>query len=1225
LNAIAQGFDEMDEDPDFAILEEFLERWERATTGEERSTIQQSYCERYPHLSHRFHDLIDARRLVSDARDPERLGPYRIASVLAVGGMGKVYEAEDETLARRVAVKTIRLGRAAEPAWLERFECERRVLARLHHTNIVPIYSSGEHEGLLYFAMQLIKGCTLADLVQTLRRSSSAEPWAVPASPSTWKELLDQTMTEAMRARTLRRLTTAPFVPSVPSASPGPQTRPPERISLPRDYLRHVVEIVAVAAEALHAAHEEGIRHFDVKPANILIERVPTPDSPKVHPWIIDFGLADIAASRNGDALDNESTPDASAGPSHRGRRTRGFGTRGFMAPEMLQTRDADRSQGDRRPPLDRYTDVWSLGVTLYQMVTLELPFSADQDVLAQKPPIPPRRLVSGLPRELEAVILKALEKRPEDRYATAALLAQDLRHWLEAKPTVAGQANLRVRLAMWARRRPAAAIASAMTVAFVLASWGVAAQVARNARTEARAAAQAAQAKQRELDMLSLTRLRAPIRRTGWSDDAWVKARALARDGAPGDLDGRLQGEVAQTCEGIDARIVKSFPDDASQIAFNDTSDRLLMVHEGDGPPDRRFRTTLFDRATDQVLVQRDLGPGVVAFRGGGTPLQLSCDLKDQARLRLFDVASGKELHTLGSSLEGLSAITAIALSGDGLHCAAVARPLHQEEGQVKFAGDAVSIMVWDTASGQLVRRLEHQAALDVVFSPDHQLLAAWSDSGEITVWSLPEGRRVTSFRVGRCPVYFLAFGRDPVWSDEKGALGQDGANRSWLLAVGESSGLITVWDLRAGRPRIVCRGSSYEVRSMAFSGDGALLMSTGRNPTKLWDVATGTCLLELPVGNVLNALALAPDGRHLALSRASAFGLTPGVDLMELELGRGMRTLYGLQGVVEKMVVSRDGALIAASTHEWQIGIWDWPTGRLRCVLPAPVGQFADNLAMAFDPSGRRFACSTWDRAELWDLKEERKTGSWKLPAGLSDALAFPRPDQLLLIRQETQSMRGSPTSMSNPRQDPRAVRLYDLLGPTPMKAFAEINDFGLDVRDIQVAGDGSWFVVDGTGIDRGEPVRRLHLYEGKSGRFLHALPLRFEAATGAEFDPTGKIVAAQLNPGPRVFSLFELPAATLLGQIDDYVHCLGPGARLWLNYHDASQDQPIEQVLYDRAGGRPILRVVRDVSARGANCHRFSPDGRYVITGNADGTVTVCDLVEVNRRLSKLRLGW
>src|SRR5262249_45645423 len=145
----------------------------------------------------------------------------------------------------------------------------------------------------------------------------------------------------------------------------------------PTDYDRCVAEIIAVAAEAVHCAHDAGVVHLDIKPSNILIEATSMTDPTSLHPWVIDFGLS-RATEVDGVA--------GAAETNANGNDTRGFGTKGFMAPEVLVCRahaaEHDRSKPAARPSLARTTDVWSLGVTLYQVLTLQLPFRTDAEVL---------------------------------------------------------------------------------------------------------------------------------------------------------------------------------------------------------------------------------------------------------------------------------------------------------------------------------------------------------------------------------------------------------------------------------------------------------------------------------------------------------------------------------------------------------------------------------------------------------------------------------------------------------------------------------------------------------------------------------------------------------------------------------------------------------------------------------------------------------------------------
>lgn len=263
------NLEEVGDDADESLLVEFLDHWENANELENKGAILEVYCAKYPRLEEDFRGLAEARygidRVVfvasQEDRDPTQLGPYRILRMLAYGGMGKVYEAEDGTLSRRVAVKTIRVGRAADPRLLEQFKAEREALALLHHTNIVPIFSAGEEDGLSYFAMPLINGITLADLVETMSQPGSPRPGAVamPASPSSWADLLRLARSEASRRHTAQRLSARFGVRFSRASSPPPppdpdhRCRKPSSSPRPPDYERRMAEIVAVAAEAIHS------------------------------------------------------------------------------------------------------------------------------------------------------------------------------------------------------------------------------------------------------------------------------------------------------------------------------------------------------------------------------------------------------------------------------------------------------------------------------------------------------------------------------------------------------------------------------------------------------------------------------------------------------------------------------------------------------------------------------------------------------------------------------------------------------------------------------------------------------------------------------------------------------------------------------------------------------------------------------------------------------------
>ena len=187
------------DDPDGSILGEFARRWENASGDRARAGLVNEFCGNYPLLRDDIRELVEAlhgigcviSRDTRKAPDPDRLGPYKILRLLACGGMGRVYEAKDGTLPRRLAVKTIRGDRGSVSRLLGRFQSECRALARLHHTNIIPIYNAGEEDGLLYFAMPLIRGPSLEDLIVTMVRSGSSAAGAT-ARATTWEELIDR-------------------------------------------------------------------------------------------------------------------------------------------------------------------------------------------------------------------------------------------------------------------------------------------------------------------------------------------------------------------------------------------------------------------------------------------------------------------------------------------------------------------------------------------------------------------------------------------------------------------------------------------------------------------------------------------------------------------------------------------------------------------------------------------------------------------------------------------------------------------------------------------------------------------------------------------------------------------------------------------------------------------------------------------------------------------------
>jgi serine/threonine protein kinase/Tfp pilus assembly protein PilF len=357
------------------------------------------------------------------APSPSRLGDFLIVREVGRGGMGIVYEAEQISLCRRVALKVLPFATTLDAKQLQRFKNEAQAAAHLHHTHIVPVYAVGSDRGVHYYAMQFIEGQTLAAVIAGLRRQSGLGP-AAPASPgaasASWQapEPSDLQLPDPAGPREAAQATGVDTVNEPQAAwSTFRSTKGPA-------FFQTAAQLGVQAAEALEHAHQAGIVHRDIKPANLLVDG-------RGHLWVTDFGLA-----RFGVAPGLTMTGDL-------------VGTLHYMSPEQAL---------GKRFLVDPRTDVYALGVTLYELLTLEPAYAGrDREELlrqiAFEEPRPPRRLNRAIPAELETIVLKAMGKSPEERYATAQELADDLRRFLEDKPIRARRATARQRAAKWARR----------------------------------------------------------------------------------------------------------------------------------------------------------------------------------------------------------------------------------------------------------------------------------------------------------------------------------------------------------------------------------------------------------------------------------------------------------------------------------------------------------------------------------------------------------------------------------------------------------------------------------------------------------------------------------------------------------------------------------------------------------------------------------------------------
>ncbi len=457
-------------DPFEPIAEEYLERRRR---GERPTAVE--YAARHPELAARILELFPALELMeglkptpaevvelSDDADAgigklarrtglRTLGEYTLIRELGRGGMGIVYEAEHQSLKSRVALKVMHARFRTDRSYVRRFQTEARAAAKLHHTNIVPVFDYGEQDGVCYYAMQCIVGVGLEWVLEDVRRLRGAsgldtEP-GLASAPGTLAGLAAANSGSISRSLVTGQFTAAGAATSKAlvapaSGSPTPADAATFNPTAHGDgeasmsfagqpdsvYFREVARLGAQAADALEYAHKQGVIHRDIKPQNLLLDA-------HGNVWITDFGLAKLA-----DADDLSHSREL-------------VGTMRFMAPERF--RGVTSPQGD----------IYSLGAALYELLTLTPAFGErDQarlsDQIAHDEPAPLRAHDRRIPRDLETLVLKALAKDPRDRFASAGELADELRRYLESRPIRSRPVALPERAWRWAKRSPGLAAA---------------------------------------------------------------------------------------------------------------------------------------------------------------------------------------------------------------------------------------------------------------------------------------------------------------------------------------------------------------------------------------------------------------------------------------------------------------------------------------------------------------------------------------------------------------------------------------------------------------------------------------------------------------------------------------------------------------------------------------------------------------------------------------------
>ncbi|NLS93318.1 MAG: protein kinase [Planctomycetaceae bacterium] len=726
-----------------------------------------------------------------------------------------------------------------------------------------------------------------------------------------------------------------------------------ERLRGERLSCRRAAEICLGVAEALHHAHELGIVHRDLKPANILLDESGAA-------YVADFGLA---------KSDELETPGGQL-----------VGTASYMAPEQAAGRSSE---------VDRRSDVYSLGVILYEMVTGRRPFQDEGGEVAgtgetrkagqarnptctntrapcaqvqhkDTKPVRPRRVSRAVPRDLEAICLKCLKPAPSDRYATAADLAADLARHLRGEPVAARPLAIPLRLGRWARRRPAIAVLVLLSLSLLAAIVAVGAvSYERTARSLERAethlyfhrvlsADRAWQAN--DIPRMKQFLADCPAGRRGWE---WGYLSGLpysslfAFRAAGGSVAFSPDGKLIATGGGSDWNLklwdgttgkkLAELGGHKSHICCVDFSSdgRWLLTAGGrDGTAilwdvAARKAKRVFEGHTDGVVGARFLSDGRRLVTAG----------KDMS-IRIWEAETGEELFRI---VHDVNEVRNMAVCPHGRHVALT----------LGRTGPTARLVLWNLETRQYVGDLPaFDRIVGMAFSPDGARLAAASGRDRVRIWDVASREMVGELPVVPAAQACLAFSPD---------------GRSIALNCWDNS--VAVYDAVNGRCKLTLRGHRGDVRVVAFAPD-AERIAFGTTADMVYVHQTiseqGTGILQGHEGAVVD-LAFVP-ATPLLLS-ASRDGT---VRAWDVAAGRALRVYGRYEVPVCSVCASPDGATVAAGADDGWIRIWDVRSGKLRLEFQGS----ADGISgLIYSLDGRQLlsACRR-GQPKFWDSQTGR-----------------------------------------------------------------------------------------------------------------------------------------------------------------------------------------------------------------------------------------------------------